>query len=121
VGAVNVLIDITERKRLESKLADESRRKHEFLALLAHELRNPLASIRSAVELLDSGPDTMQPVRIVRRQVQQLTRLVSDLLDAARICQRQLVIQRGTVRLADVIASATDVVAPLISQRRTSS
>jgi signal transduction histidine kinase len=57
VGAVNVLIDITERKQLENKLAEESRRKEEFLALLAHELRNPLAPIRSAVELLDGGSD----------------------------------------------------------------
>ena len=116
VGAVNVLIDITERKKLENKLAEESRRKDEFLALLAHELRNPLAPIRSAVDVLDSGLDAAQPIRIIRRQVQQLTRLVSDLLDAARISRGQLVVQRDTVRLADVIANATDVVAPLISQ-----
>ena len=96
IGAINCFYDITERHRMERErqqqaeaLADLNRRKDEFLAMLSHELRNPLAPIVNAVELLRSRP-TWSPYserarEIIERQVTQLTRLVDDLMDVSRV------------------------------------
>src|SRR5690606_4575022 len=85
LGAVNVVIDITERKHAENLLREADRRKDEFLAMLAHELRNPLAPVRTAAEVLKriniADPTASQSVEIIERQVHQLARLVDDLLD----------------------------------------
>src|SRR5204863_9873185 len=78
-GGVNMLLDITERKEAEAALRNADRRKDEFLALLAHELRNPLAPIRTGLELIRVSGDTPESVRRVRsmmeRQVNQMVRL----------------------------------------------
>jgi PAS domain S-box-containing protein len=123
LGAIRLVggiaIDITERVRAEEALRQADRRKDEFLAMLAHELRNPLAPIIHAVELLDRrDPALAEHARtIIRRQSEHLTKLVDDLLDVSRIT-------RGTVRLdvrrisvADAVAPAIDTWRHLIAQR----
>jgi CheY-like chemotaxis protein/two-component sensor histidine kinase len=108
---------VLSRTRLET--AD--RQKDEFLAMLAHELRNPLASIRNASELL-SRPSTdhsrAQVVGILHRQVTQLTRLVDDLLDVSRITQGKIDLKRGPVRLAEIIERAVETVVPLLKDKQ---
>ena len=86
--------DITERKRDELELREADRRKDEFLAMLAHELRNPLAPIRNAIEIIERAAPDDQQLRaacraMIERQVQHMVRLVDDLLDVSRISQRQ--------------------------------
>ena len=122
---VGFVLDITHQKQLESQLrrqADQlrqaDRRKDEFLAMLAHELRNPLAPLRNAVYLLEShrsdtaSVDKMVPV--MRRQIEHLVRLVDDLLDAARITQGKITLERQIVELQPILDAALETVQPLI-------
>ncbi len=113
-----VLVDITERKLLEEALRDADRRKDEFLATLAHELRNPLAPIRTSLELLKMpriDAATLQRTRaMMDRQVHQLVRLVDDLLDVSRVMGGKIELRRERVELAAVIARAVETVQPLI-------
>lgn len=113
--------DITEHKRAEEALRLADRRKNEFLAMLSHELRNPLAPIRNAVMLmhkLDDSDPRLRTVRdIVDRQVNHLVRLVDDLLDVSRIVQGKLALKRAPVEIADVIESAVEASRPLLNQR----
>ena len=96
--------DVTERKQLEGSLLDADRRKDEFLATLAHELRNPLAPIRNAVQLLKTGSpseDTLRMAReIIERQVNHMVRLVDDLMDVSRITVGQVNLRNERVTLA---------------------
>jgi PAS domain S-box-containing protein len=121
LGAINVVIDITERKRLENQLKEADQRKDEFLAMLAHELRNPLAPIRSAVEILTYGqPSELQigqAVEMIDRQTTHLTSIVDDLLDVARITHRRVTLNKTKVDLAEILASAVDIVVPEIDMR----
>jgi PAS domain S-box-containing protein len=98
---VGVAIDITERKRAEEELREASRAKDEFLAMLAHELRNPLGAIRNALEVIDrtrpEAPAHHRALEVARRQVQLQTRIVSDLLDVSRITRGSLQLQRERV------------------------
>ena len=119
-GIVN---DISERKAAELLLREADRRKDEFLAMLAHELRNPLAPIRNAVELLD--PDREPSVQhfatvraIIDRQVRHLSRLVDDLLDVARITQGKITLRQEAVDLAVAIAAAIETVQPALERKR---
>jgi PAS domain S-box-containing protein len=109
-----------ERLRLLNELKEEGLRKDEFLAMLAHELRNPLAPIRSAVRVLNlkgSGvPEARWSREIIERQVQHLTRLVDDLLDVSRITRNKLVLQKSRIELAEVISGAVDASRPLVEQ-----
>src|SRR5882672_5935735 len=88
IGAVNVLVDISHRKRAEDALKEADRSKNEFLATLAHELRNPLAPIRAAVKILqlksEPSPVSQPALEVIERQTRQITRLIDDLLDIAR-------------------------------------
>src|SRR5262249_40301356 len=90
-------IDISDRKRVEMALLDADRQKDEFLAMLAHELRNPLASIGNAGELLSrlvqADPRTTLPITLLKRQTKQLTRLVDDLLDISRLAQGRITLE----------------------------
>jgi len=127
-GAVNVVVDITDRKRTEQQLQDRerelaeaSRRKDEFLATLAHELRNPLAPIRNALHLLrlaesasDGGPPLSQVHEMIERQVNYLVRLVDDLMDVSRITRDWIELRREAVELAAVIHGAVETARPLI-------
>lgn len=121
LGALNIVIDITDRKALEDQLKTADHRKDEFLAMLAHELRNPLAPIRSAVEVLNSGRSSdeqiLQAVKVIDRQTTQLTGIVDDLLDVARITHRRVTLNKTNVDLAEVVANALDVAAPEIAMR----
>ncbi|WP_345817164.1 PAS domain-containing protein (plasmid) [Paraburkholderia sp. PREW-6R] len=96
--------DVTERKRAEQALQDANRRKDEFLAMLSHELRNPLAPIRNALYLLDrvdpSGQQARNAIEVVGRQVTHLTNLVDDLLDVTRIATGKIELERAKVDLA---------------------
>jgi PAS domain S-box-containing protein len=120
--------DVTERKLAEDelraatiRLEESDRRKNEFLAMLAHELRNPLAPIQNASELLARmHPDHTQSQKmagIVRRQVKQLARLVDDLLDIARITEGRIQLERKPVELSGVINQALESVQPLMRER----
>ncbi|MEW7847438.1 hybrid sensor histidine kinase/response regulator [Massilia aurea] len=102
----------------QAELSEANRQKDVFIAMLAHELRNPLAPIVSAAQLiaLRAGADdgVARAAAIIRRQGLQLTRLVDDLLDASRIHSDKLTVQRAPADLRDVIASALETSAPLI-------
>jgi signal transduction histidine kinase len=110
-----------ERKRAEEALKQADRRKDEFLAMLAHELRNPLAPVLTALEtmgLRDMGdPDQQRAREIIERQVHQMTRLVDDLLDVSRITRGKIKLQAEPVDLATVVARAVEVSRPLIDAR----
>jgi signal transduction histidine kinase len=116
-----------ERDRLHRQsllqLETENRQKNEFLAMLAHELRNPLAPIRNASELLSRTVPAAEPhahaaIDIVKRQVAHLTRLVDDLLDVSRITQGRIELRRQPLALADVISQALETVEPLFREKR---
>ncbi len=108
--------DVTERKQLESSLVEADRRKDEFLATLAHELRNPLAPIRNAVHLIkmrDPQDETVRRARdLIDRQLQHLIRLVDDLLEVSRITHGQVNLRVEKIRLRDVLDDALEVVRP---------
>ncbi|HEV2852065.1 MAG TPA: ATP-binding protein [Thermoanaerobaculia bacterium] len=121
-------LDITEQKRLEEELrrrAEEllgaDRRKDQFLAMLAHELRNPLAPIRNAVELMrqvETVDPTFQPSReMVERQVKHLARLVDDLLDVSRITSGSIRLRKEIVDLGTILQRAVEGIRPLIESR----
>ncbi|MEX2114979.1 MAG: ATP-binding protein, partial [Pirellulales bacterium] len=105
IGAAKIARDITDRKRTEELLRDADRRKDNFLAVLGHELRNPLAGIVNGVqvlEFLDALPDDMIEVReIMKRQATQMTRLIDDLLDVSRIARGKVTLRK---ELVDVMA-----------------
>ncbi|HKI01996.1 MAG TPA: sensor histidine kinase [Thermoanaerobaculia bacterium] len=104
------------RARAEA-LAETDRRKNEFLAMLAHELRNPLGAIANAsylLEQLGGGSPTMErSVAIIRRQIQHLVRLVDDLLDVSRITRGKVELRRGPLDLGEVVRHAVDTTRPL--------
>ena len=116
--------DITERSRLEDELrqiaaamSEADRRKNEFLALLAHELRNPLAPIRSAVQLmqLTNDPEANKTATgIVERQVDQMVRLVDDLLDVSRISRGKIELRKQRIDLTSVVKQAIEDTRPLV-------
>jgi PAS domain S-box-containing protein len=113
--------DLIERLRFEQALQDADRRKDEFLATLAHELRNPLAPIRNAVELLRrSDGDSMlieQARSVMERQIEQMVRLVDDLLDISRISQGKVRLRKEPVQLSAIVRSAVEAVLPLLEEQ----
>ncbi len=121
-AAVLVFQDVTERRRAEDALRDADRRKDEFLAMLSHELRNPLAPIRNAVELLRTpaaSPSQKEKAgQVIERQVGHLVRLVDDLLDISRITQGKVMLRKETVDLGAAVARAVETARPLITSRR---
>lgn len=114
--------DITESKLAEEALREADRRKDEFIAILAHELRNPLAPIKNAVQILrQSGPDetTLAWSRdVIERQVDHLTQLVDDLLDISRISRGKIELQRELLAVSDIVARAVESCRPLIDARQ---
>jgi len=120
-GVVVVFRDFTQRRAGEQALKDADRRKDEFLAVLSHELRNPLAPIRMAVGMLRQvGPPTpqLQDLReIIERQTSQLVRLLDDLLDVSRIASGKIVLRKDRVSLALAVSTAIESVRPLIDSR----
>ena len=122
-----IIRDITERKRLErelhkrvAELAETDHRKDEFLAMLAHELRNPLAAITTAVQLstMSGVQDQIHwSMEVINRQVKHLTRLIDDLLDVSRITRGKVQLRKETIDAYPVINGALDAIRPLIEQR----
>lgn len=114
--------EIVERRQAENKLKVSNRRKDEFLAMLSHELRNPLAPIRTAIEVIrrvaPPHPNLQWAMDVTDRQVKHLTRLVEELLDVARISQGKIVLQTEPLDLLDVIAHGIETVRPSIDTRR---
>ncbi len=106
-GVVALVQDVTVRKRTEARLAEDDRRKDEFLAMLAHELRNPLAPMATGLALLrERGEDPETRTKVldaVERQMDQLKRLVDDLLDVSRITRGKIRLERRVVDVADAI------------------
>ena len=121
-GWVGVVIDIDGQKRSEEALRTTDRRKDTFLAVLAHELRNPLAPMRNSLELLkrsESNPSINQRARAtMERQLSHMVRLVDDLLDLSRINRDKLELQKQPVALSEVISQAVETVRPLILEAR---
>jgi PAS domain S-box-containing protein len=120
VRIAGVNMDVTERKRIEEALRDADRRKDEFLATLAHELRNPLATLRNGLQLLrmaGAGKAMADNVReMMERQLGQLVRLIDDLMDVGRISQGKLELRRERVALDTVLTCAMETSRPLIEE-----
>ncbi|MGH8221203.1 MAG: ATP-binding protein [Steroidobacteraceae bacterium] len=119
VDAFNGMLDEVQARN--QALAEADRRKDEFLATLAHELRNPLAPIRQATKILDSGRADEHQRRwareIIGRQVQRMALMLDDLLDVSRITRGRLELRKQAVELAAVVNSAVEVVRPLIDAK----
>ena len=114
--------DLMERSKADQALREDARRKNEFLAVLSHELRNPLAPLTTGLELLrrpENKPDLIEGIHsMMDRQVSHLTRLVNDLLDLSRISRGTIELQRAPLGVHVVIEAAVELVKPLIDQRR---
>jgi PAS domain S-box-containing protein len=121
VGASKTARDITLRKRAEAALRDNNRRKEEFLAILSHELRNPLAPLASVSRLLLQNPSPEQvrwAGQLMERQVRHMARLIDDLMDVSRINSGKIVLQKKTIDLGQTIAAAVESTRPLIESLR---
>lgn len=121
VGASKIARDISERKRLEAQLLDASRRKDEFIATLAHELRNPLAPLMSGLQILrmpQAESLKTETLDRMQRQTAQLVHLIDDLLDVSRISTGKLVLQRKPISVRDLINTAIDTVLPNAKAKR---
>ncbi len=113
-----VSLDVTERKQAEEALRDADRKKDDFIALLAHELRNPLAPIRNGLQVIRLAGGDVNAVAEARammdRQLTHMVRLVDDLLDVSRISRNKMELRRERVLLADAVNAAVETARPLI-------
>lgn len=120
-GYLGTCTDIDDRKRAEKVLRDARRRKDEFLSVLAHELRSPLAPIRNALHVLKTeapdAPASAQAQEVLTRQVDQLARLLERLLDVSRLKRGKVRLRKQRVDLADVVGRAVEAVRPLLDGR----
>ncbi len=121
-GVVCYFRDISQHVEARLLLETADRQKDEFLAMLAHELRNPLAPIRNAGEVLSRldlrEPRAEQAVGVVQRQITTLTRLVDDLLDVSRITRGRVELQMKPVQLSEIVSQAVEIVEPLVKEKR---
>ena len=117
-GAVNVLVDISDRKRTEEVLRQADRNKNDFLAMLAHELRNPLAPLRNGLQIMQlSGSDSVmaaEACKMMERQIGNMVRLIDDLLDLSRISKGKLELRKEKIDLRLVVQDALETSRPLI-------
>jgi PAS domain S-box-containing protein len=120
VGASKVARDVTDRKRIDKELQEANQRKDQFIALLAHELRNPLAPLRNGlhvIRLADTDTAAIAQAReMMDRQLSHMVRLIDDLLDISRVSQNKMELRRSRVLLKDVISSAVETVRPAIEE-----
>jgi PAS domain S-box-containing protein len=122
VGASKVGRDISERKRAEKALREADLRKDRFIALLAHELRNPLAPLRNGLQILrlaGNDADALSNARdMMERQLGHMVRIIDDLLDVSRVNQNRMELRRSRVLLSDVVSSAAETVRPAMESCR---
>ncbi len=116
IGVSKIARDITERKRTQEALRNADRRKDEFLAMLAHELRNPLAPIGNAIEILRRSKGDREAIRVasetLQRQVGHLVRLVDDLLDISRISRGKIELHKECIDVRQLIEHAVETTGP---------
>jgi PAS domain S-box-containing protein len=122
IGASKIARDITERKNMEAALRESDRRKDEFLATLAHELRNPLAPIRQAA-LISQAPNATEAQKqwsheVISRQVRNMALLLDDLLDLSRVSSGTLELRTENIQLAEIVEAAVETARPLIDAKR---
>jgi len=121
-GWVEVITDTTAHRRMEAALREADRRKDEFLAVLAHELRNPLAPVRSGLHVLRltaaRDPSIERVARIMERQIDHMVRLVDDLLEVSRITRGKIELRREVIDAAQAVRSAIETSRPLIEAAR---
>ncbi|WP_416397244.1 ATP-binding protein [Allohahella sp. A8] len=114
--------DVTQRKRIIEKLKETDQRKDEFLAMLAHELRNPLAPISAAAELLQSrqidASEIQQTSEVISRQVNHMTSLVDDLMDVSRVTRGLITLADDMLDVESIVSAAVEQVRPLVDARR---
>ena len=112
VGAAHILRNVTERVRLEEALKESDRRKDEFLALLGHELRNPLAAVVNGIHVLNTigaqDEQTRRVRQVVERQAQHMTHLIDDLLDVTRISRGKIALRRERLDLGELISKTAE-------------
>jgi PAS domain S-box-containing protein len=121
VGHVGMVEDVTARKQTEEQLIQADRKKDEFLAMLGHELRNPLAAIGNAVLVAQTpGLENRRDwsLQVIKRQVEQLSNLIDDLMDASRVRLGKIELRRDHIDLAPVLRRAVDAVQPYVDERR---
>jgi signal transduction histidine kinase len=122
VGLNVVVDDVTDRKSIEQQLREADRLKDDFLALLGHELRNPLAPIIPAATILQlaapNDPDLQKACETIMRQARQLSRLVDDLLDVGRVAAGKVRLEKRPVALAAIITEAVESCAPTVERHR---
>ncbi len=120
--AIASVVDVSQHQQLEQSLRDQVRSRDHFLAVLSHELRNPMGALLSAATLLDQTPDAgeaiTKPSRVIIRQASQIARLLDDLLDVARVTQGKIGLRLEVIDLAEVCRDAIEAVQPLIAARR---
>lgn len=121
-GMVGAVFDIDDRKRAEERLEDANRRKDQFLATLAHELRNPLAPISNALQVwprVEQRPGEAARLReMMGRQLQQMVRLIDDLLDVSRITRGKIELRKERLDIAVAVKAAVEEIQPFIDTRR---
>jgi len=120
LGLVVTLTDINARKEAEEQLYQADRRKDEFLATLAHELRNPLAPLQNALKIMDMSDDRarrQQAKDIMTRQLAQMIRLVDDLMDVSRITRNMIELKKDVLNLSEVMEYAIETSRPLMEER----
>ncbi len=112
VAMAGACVDVTERREKEDALRTADRQKDEFLGMLAHELRNPLAPIIYSVAALERqmpAPEARRPLEIITRQAKRMTRIVDDLLDVSRVTQGKIALKRERLDVASVVTNAAEV------------
>jgi two-component system CheB/CheR fusion protein len=123
IGAVVTFVDITERRLAEHEMQEAVRRRERFLAMLSHELRNPLAAILSATRVLNTAtwanPACQEASHVVERQANHMARLLDDLLDVARISRGRIALRHELVDLRESARSAIEALGPLMAERQT--
>ncbi len=123
IGAVVTFLDVTERRQAEQEILDGVQRREQFLAMLSHELRNPLAAILSATRVLDTASWTDQPcqeaAQVVTRQANHMSRLLDDLLDVARITRGRITLRNEVIDLRTTARAAIEALAPFMAARET--
>jgi two-component system CheB/CheR fusion protein len=122
VGVIVIFRDVTAQKRADEKIQEAVRRRDQFLAMLSHELRNPLGAIVTATSMLkaDGGSGRLKPARlleILERQSQQMAHLLDDLLEASRVTQNKIELRKRVVDLAAVAGEAIDAMRPVMDDR----